>query len=404
MSQRPKLQASAWINRTVIGIGLASLFSDLGHETVTSVLPAYLAGMGAAAGALGTVEGFADGFSSFAKLYGGWLSDRLRRRKPLCATGYMVMGLSPFLIAGALSWPVVALGRSLAWISRGIRTPARKTLLADAVPAGAYGRAYGLERAMDTCGAILAPLAVILFLGLGASHRQVILMSAMPALLAALAILFLVKEKPRPPMAHPLPFWKGFSGFDKTFKEYLAAVGLFGLGDFADTFYILYAVSVLSPSKGAAQAATWSVGLYAIHNIFYASFSYGGGWLADHFPKRLVLIAGYLCAAAAAAFMAFGAQGITALFLIFALGGMGVGLYETGEDALAAELLPSERRGRGFGALAVTTGLGDWFSSLGVGWLWAFFGLKIAFGGAVALMLAGVVLMSVLQVRHAKKI
>src|SRR5437868_14889156 len=121
-----------WLSRSVLGIGLASLFSDLSHEAVTAVLPAYLATLGAAAAALGTIEGIADGFSSAAKLFGGWLSDRLHRRKPLCATGYTVMALAPVLIAAASNWILVLAGRSIAWISRGIRTPPRKALLSEA--------------------------------------------------------------------------------------------------------------------------------------------------------------------------------------------------------------------------------------------------------------------------------
>ncbi|MEP0848755.1 MAG: hypothetical protein HRF50_18270 [Phycisphaerae bacterium] len=122
-----------WLKRTVLGIGLASLFSDLSHETVTVLLPAFLASLGAAAVALGTVERVADGLSSAAKLYGGWLADRLRSRKRIAASGYGVMAAAPLVIAAATAWPVVLVGRALAWASRGLRTPARKALLADAV-------------------------------------------------------------------------------------------------------------------------------------------------------------------------------------------------------------------------------------------------------------------------------
>src|SRR5439155_4830686 len=136
----------------------ASLFSDLSHETVTSLLPALFASMGVGAGAIGTIEGVADGVSSIAKLYGGWLTDRIRRRKALCAAGYASMAAATGIIAAATSWPIVMIGRAAAWFSPGIRTPPRKTLLADAVTPQTYGRAFGFERMMDTTGAVLAPL------------------------------------------------------------------------------------------------------------------------------------------------------------------------------------------------------------------------------------------------------
>jgi hypothetical protein len=71
-----------WLNRTVLGIGLASLFSDWAHEIATAVLPAFLASLGASAAWLGAIEGIADGASSFAKLASGHYTDRLPRRKP----------------------------------------------------------------------------------------------------------------------------------------------------------------------------------------------------------------------------------------------------------------------------------------------------------------------------------
>ncbi len=400
MTKSPRaLNPARWLTRTVLGIGLASLFSDLSHETVTSVLPAFLASIGAAAAALGTIEGLADGLSSLAKLYGGWLADRLRRRKTLCATGYGFMALSPVVIAAAAAWPVVLAGRVLAWVSRGLRTPARKALMADAVTPEAYGRAFGLERAMDTTGAILAPLLVLAALHFGMTHRALILLSAIPALLAVLAITFLVRERTdRVPVRRP--FLHTFGGYGPRFRSFLAAVGLFGLGDFADTFYILYAVAVLTPIIGAARAATLSVLFYALHNVLYAGWSYFGGWLADRANKRLLLVAGYVCAALAALCMILGVQSYAAIGLMFALGGSAVGLYEAVEDAVAAELLPSGIRAGGFGVLAIVTGLGDMVSSLGVGWLWAGFGVKTACAAAIAVMLAGVILMSRLALRH----
>jgi len=399
-SKTPAAQGR-WFTPTVLGIGMASLFSDMSHETVTALLPAFLASMGATAGALGTIEGFADGFSSVAKLYGGWLADRVRRRKVLCAGGYGFMAFSPIVIAAAGNWFVVLAGRVVAWISRGLRSPARKALLADAVTPQTYGRAFGFERAMDTTGAVAAPLLVLVCLHLGLTHRTLILLSAIPALVAVLTIMFLVRERTdRVPST--TPFLRSFRGFDARFKKFLGAVGLFGLGDFADTFYILYAVSVLAPQTGAPEAAAVSVAFYTLHNVFYAAWSYLGGWIADYTNKRMLLVAGYAAALLAALCMVIGVQGYVGLAIMFVLGGSGVGLYEAVEDAVAAELLPPAIRGSGFGMLAVVTGLGDLLSSLIVGWLWAGFGLRIGFAYAIVLMIAGTVFMLSLAIRSGR--
>ncbi len=259
---------------------MASLFSDLSHEAVTSVLPALLASMGVAAGALGTIEGVADGLSSVAKLYGGWWTDRLHRRKPLCAAGYGTMAIATGIIAAATTWPVVLVGRGVAWISRGLRTPARKALLAEAVTPQTYGRAFGFERTMGTLGAVIAPLAALALLRIGISQRGVLWFSVLPAFLAVAAILFLVRETAgRTPSPHP--FVASLRGLPERFTRFLYGVGLFGAGDFAHSLMILYAVASLTPKFGAVRAATISVGLYALHNIMYAAISYPAGVLAE---------------------------------------------------------------------------------------------------------------------------
>ncbi|MDW7979202.1 MAG: hypothetical protein RMH97_01370, partial [Verrucomicrobiales bacterium] len=79
-----------WLNGTVLGIGLASLFSDWAHEIATSVLPAFLAALGASAAWLGLIEGVSDGLASFAKMASGYYTDKLRRRKPIAVAGYLV--------------------------------------------------------------------------------------------------------------------------------------------------------------------------------------------------------------------------------------------------------------------------------------------------------------------------
>lgn len=152
-----------WLNRTVLGIGLASLFSDWSHEIATTVLPAFLASMGAAAAWLGLIEGVSDGLSSFAKMASGFYTDRLARRKKIAVLGYLVTTLGTASIGLALSSWQVLLSRSLAWLGRGVRTPVRKALLAASVNPDSYGRAFGLERMMDTLGAIVGPLSALFY-------------------------------------------------------------------------------------------------------------------------------------------------------------------------------------------------------------------------------------------------
>ena len=164
-------ESKRWLTRGVLGIGLASLFSDWGHEAATSILPAFLASLGAPAIALGIIEGVSDGLASFAKLLGGWIADRPGWRRPTGIIGYLATGISTFAYAFAGSWPVVLLLRSAGWAGRGSRGPSRDALLADAVTPTQVGRAFGFERAMDTVGAVIGPLCATALVGTLATNE-----------------------------------------------------------------------------------------------------------------------------------------------------------------------------------------------------------------------------------------
>src|SRR5713101_8033830 len=228
-----------WLNRTVLGVGLASLFSDWSHEIATTLMPAFLATMGVAAAWLGFIEGISDGFSSFAKMASGYYTDKLQRRKPIAVIGYLVtaLGMASFGLATA-AWHVL-LARAGAWLGRGVRTPVRKALLAAAVTKETYGRAFGFERMMDTLGAIVGPASAFLLLQV-LNHRYPVLfaLTLIPSLIAAVLIVVLVKEKERKPVPH-VTFGERLRLLPRVYRKFVAPVGLFGLGAFAHTLLIL---------------------------------------------------------------------------------------------------------------------------------------------------------------------
>jgi len=381
-----------WLNRTVLGIGLASLFSDWSHEMATAVMPAFLATMGVAAFWVGLIEGVSDGLSSFAKMASGYYTDKLQRRKPVAVIGYLVtaVGTASFGLATA-AWHVL-LARAFAWLGRGVRTPVRKALLAGSVTKESYGRAFGFERMMDTCGAIVGPASAFFLLGVFHHHYPTLfLVTLIPSLIAVGLIAFAVKEKERKPVAH-VSFGEQLRMLPPSFRKFLVAVGLFGAGDFAHTLLILLATQKLAPELGATKAASIAVGLYVLHNLFYAGFAFIAGWLADRFSKNLVLAAGYALAAVMALAIIFLPLTVWTLGAIFILGGVYVAIEETLEDSFCAELVSEEHHGMAFGTLATVNGVGDFLSSIIVGTLWTAFGTSVAFGFSAVLFLAGAVL------------
>ncbi len=365
----PTRARTGWLNRTVLAIGLASLLSDVGHEMATTVMPALLAGFGAGAGALGLIEGLADGLSSFAKLASGVTSDRLKHRKPLAVVGYFMTasGMASFAFATS-TWHVLV-GRVFGWLGRGMRTPVRNVLLTEATTNETRGRAFGLERSMDSAGAVVGPL-----LALGVSTalgtRMTFALTLVPGLLAAFLITFAVQEKPHAPApsARRLGDWQELP---PVFRRFLLGVGIAGLGDFSKTLLILFATQAWAPRLGHGHAATLAMAYYVGYNVVYTAACSVAGALADRFPPRRVLAAGYLIAAVPALALLAPGDSFSKFGVVFGVSGLYMGFWETVESTTAAGLVPEPIRGTGFGLLATVNGIGDLVSSVLVGALWA---------------------------------
>ena len=360
------------MTRGVLGIGFASLFSDWGHELATALLPVLLAGLGAPAYALGVIEGVADGFSSFAKLLGGWLADRPAWRKPLAVCGYLVTALSTFTFGFVTIWPQILGARTIGWIGRGVRGPSRDVLLTQAVPPDRLGRAFGFERAMDTFGAVLGPLTATALVSV-MSVAMAMRWSLLPGALAALTFGVFVRDAGRAGerLARRSGFFASLRELPAPFSRVLGSVFVFGLGDFAKTLLILRATVLLTPRYGVLRAGAFAVGLYTLHNAFYALACFPAGAMGDRGGKRGLLAASYLLSAATFTGFAFTGPNLPVLAVLFAMAGISMAGHATLEKSLGAELLPADRRGIGFGALATVNGVGDFVSSIAVGVLWS---------------------------------
>ncbi len=386
----------AWLNSSIWGMALASFFSDAGHEAATAILPLFLTSIGAPAAALGAIEGIADAVSSFVKLGSGWFSDRIGRRKPIAVFGYLLTGLTTGLFALATSWPHVLLARAAGWFGRGIRGPVRDAMLAEASPAEARGRAFGFHRAGDTLGAIAGPLLALSLIGLltnretdATVYRQIFWITLIPGLLSTLSFAFLVKERAR--AATSANLFLTIRNLPARFKLFLIGVGIFGIGDFAHSLLTLRAAQMLSPVLGAARGGQAAVGLYVLHNVLYATMSYPIGALADRIGKRKLLALGYGIAALMGIGWMVSFPSVWYLSLLFALGGTFIATEDALEGALAADLLPEDVRGAGYGVLATVNGLGDFFSSLIVGLLWSMINPVAGFAYATVLFIMGAV-------------
>jgi MFS family permease len=390
-------QSNTWLSRTVLGIGLASLFSDLSHEMATTILPLFLAQqIAASAFSLGLIEGLSDGLASYFKLIGGWWTDRTGRRKPIAVVGYTLTALATSSFAFATNWVTVLASRSLAWAARGGRTEARNALLADSVERRHYGKAFGFERSMDTLGAIFAPLIAWGLVAAGVSYQKIFLTALLPGLLAAGAMGFLVREKQKPRQKDRY-LLGDLRQLPLGFRYYVLAVGVFSLGQFAPTLLILRASQLLAPAYSQAAASQIAIALYVLFNIVQAGSAYLLGSLSHRAGSIRLLGVSYAAFAVASVGFVFADGHLPMLAALFALAGFAVGGIEAMEPTAAAEFLPTDYRGTGYGTLGAANGIGDFLSSALVGGLWTRFGAAAGFGFAATFTLVSVLLLVVLR-------
>ena len=287
--------STGWLNRGVLGIGLAGLLADAGHEIPTALLPSFLTiTLGAPAAALGLIEGLADGAAGGARLLGGALADDPHLRRRVATGGYVGTAVLAALIGlTATVWQAGAL-RIASWAARGVRVPPRNALLADATNSSTYGRAYGFERAMDNVGAIVGPaLALLLVVLVGA--RTAMLVSVIPGLLAAGAIVYAISHVPaskhgerRPIRLRLRPVMKGQLG------RLMVGVAALELGHAAATLLILRATNLLTPSSGHEAAVRLALGMYIGYNAVAAGISVPAGRASDRFGAPRVLAVGVI--------------------------------------------------------------------------------------------------------------
>jgi len=372
-----------WLNRNVLAMGFTSLFSDTSHEMATATLPSFLTelvGFTHAPQLLGLISGLSDASSSFVKTFSGWLSDKLGKRKPLSVLGYSLTWIFVGAIGFARNWFEVLIYRILAWMGRGTREPPRDALLADSVEKKYYGHAFGFHRAMDSVGAIIGPLIAFFLIPLIAP-RNIFFISFIPGFLAVLAISIGVKEKIRKVEKEKVSgMIKSIDVLPKSFRLFIFVMFIFGIGNFNRTLLLLRVQEIFTPVSGIIIAGSLAVLFYTIRNAAQAGADYFVGALSDKIGKKILLATlGFFLFGIVSLGFIFATPNIFYFILLFILSGISAATYTALEKVYAADLLPSQIRGTGFGVLQTIDGVGDFVSSFAVGSLWRIISPVVAF-------------------------
>lgn len=351
------------------------------------LLPLFLVGtLGAGPAFLGVVEGIAESTASLAKLGGGFLSDRVGRRKVLVVAGYGLASLARPLLALAFAPVHVLAVRFSDRIGKGLRSAPRDALLVDSVPPNRKGMAFGLHRAADHAGSVLGPLlaAGILLLAPG-NLRLLFALTVVPGLLTLAMLVKGVREVV--PQGPPAPHHSGGSlrSLGTVFPRYLAVLLLFTLGNASDAFLILRAQDLGVPAVAIPL-------LWGAFHLSKMAWNLPGGALSDRMRPVHLISVGWLVYAAV--YFGFGLAGEAwHAWALFGVYGLFYGLTESPEKAMVAELAASHLRARAFGVFHFVVGLGALPASLLFGVLWQWKGAPVAFGtGAVLALLSAVLL------------
>lgn len=364
---------------------------DFSSEIYHALLPAFITlVLGLPATALGAIDGIAEATANFAKLFSGRLSDRSLKRKPWVMAGYGIAALSkPLFPLAASAWALMA-ARFADRIGKGIRGSPRDAMLADETPPEIRGRAFGLRQALDTVGALLAPIAAIgLMAWLASDIRKVFWIAVIPAGLSFLLAWLALKE----PQEHlaPLkksPFFAGFKQLDRETRRLLQVGFLFTLARFSEAFLILKGIDI-GLTEGMSPLTL------VIFNFAYVVLAYPAGALSDHMRPRTILMAGMVVLVAGNLVLA-ASSGFAGLVLGAVLWGAHMALTQGIFARMIADSAPEELRATSFGAFWFVTGIASLFANLGAGWLWDRHGSSATFVTSAAVAAVALAMLSLL--------
>ncbi len=376
-------QTSPDAKRNVYIFGATSLFNDIASEMAYWILPAFLVSLGAGPAALGLIEGLAESVAALGKLFSGYLTDLLPRRKPIVVFGYLLANAVKPLLALSTRWWHVLVVRFADRTAKGIRGSPRDVMLSESVEKEKVGGAFGLLQSLDSAGAVIGPLLALVILSQTSNLRTVFWFASIPGLIA-IAAVFLVRETGTTASIakSPKPFWQP-GNLSSRFYYMLTAVLIFSVGNSSDMFLILRA-------QEAGINAKFAPLLGLVFNVVYTLGSWPAGALSDRRSKSTIAAIGYLVFAAT--YYTFAAAPSHAmLWIMMGCYGLYYALTSPVLRALVVETVPDDSRGRAFGVFYFTTSIATLLSSLITGELWKHFGGALPFyvSATLAVVAAG---------------
>ncbi|RLE65479.1 MAG: MFS transporter [Thermoprotei archaeon] len=358
--------------RNVVALGFVSLFTDASSEMVFGVLPLFIVKeLRGGAMVLGIIDGMAELANYFLRVFSGFISDVIGKRKLLIFTGYFISNMAKPFFSLTRNWLDVLAVRLIDRLGKGVRTAPRDALISESIHSGKMGMAFGIHRTLDQIGAILGPALAFLLLPF-VGYRGVFAVSLIPGLLALIVLLIMVKE-PRGKAISAISVFKQIRyAVTGDYLRAIIPIAIFSLGVYSFSFIL-----VKGSNLGVSDA--FIPLLYALINVTHTLVGVPAGILSDRIGKGKVLLMGYFAFMLTSLFstMAYGNPLYAAVIAL--IYGVYVGVAETIQRALVAEYAPPSIRGAAYSFYYLVIGLCLLVSNIVFGILWDVYGPGIAF-------------------------
>lgn len=335
--------------RNIIIVALVALFSGLGQDLITPILPGFLLAIGISRAGIGLIDGIIGGATSIFRFVSGILSDRLRSRKGLVFIGYAVSSITRPLLALAGTFPFLAVLRGLDGFGKGTKDAPRDALIADSSGQEIRGRAFGFQRFVDTAGSVIGPLiaaGILLTLtATVATYRLIFALSIIPGIIVIFLIIFGIKEAKMP--GNQAAGQKG--RLPAIFWIFTFGTAIAMLTRINDALFLVRAQDSNIPEA-------WIPILFAGFTFLYAVLSYPLGIWSDKIGRLPLITAGWIVLAISEIILIAQPTHITVI-ISFIFFGLFYALTEGSGRAIIADFVPAQKRGTAYAFFHSITGV-----------------------------------------------
>lgn len=360
-------KAGVGFSVNIILLGLVSLLNDLSSEMILPILPLFLTSLGSNGAVIGLIGGLMAGFPELLKAFSGFYSDKIRSRKKFVFFGYLNSQVFKLLLFFSKTWTSVLVFTTLDKLGKGIRDAPRDALISESMPHN-KGKAFGIQRAFDSSGAVLGSLVVLglfLFLGEEINFRMIILIAGVVGLTCLIPIYFVKDIKHQSIKKEKISFVLGFRSMSPKLKAFLFIAGLFALANFSYMFFVLKSMDTFS---NMSNKMVIPIMLYVFFNFIYAVFAIPFGKLSDKIGRRKVIVAGYLLfGLVCLGFLFF--SSLLAYIILFILYGLVYAMVVGNQRAFVSDNSPSRYRATALGIFQTIMGLCSIFAGVIAGLL-----------------------------------